>query len=212
MDYTIKLVKEISKLSTSSKLFNPYTDNCIHEDHNKAATIRKNNLIKYFTAQRKMRPKYIWIFEAPGYRGCRRTGLPLISENLLEEVSSILKLDESFEKATKTNITAEYSANAVWNMIRKLPETPFIWNAYPLHPFKENDYKTNRKPTKKEMEEAKHILNMIMESTNPQNILAVGRVAESLLLEYGIECKYIRHPANGGIGKFRKGITEVYGL
>lgn len=205
------LVYKIATLDFQAPdLFNPYTDICPSEDHHDSPAIRRENLIRYFTVQLERRPKYLWVCEAPGYRGCRRTGLPLISENLLEKASKKLGLKNYFNKATKTAPVDEYSANAVWGMIDRVPDVPLIWNAYPLHPFKEGDPLTNRPPRKKEIESARHILSDLIEIFEPPRIIAVGRIAEKLLKEQGLTCVYVRHPANGGLGKFRKGITEIY--
>jgi len=206
-----KLITRIAKFdSTPSDLFNPYTDTCPFEDREDAPSIRCENLLHYFSAQIKKQPRSLWVFEAPGYRGCRRTGLPLISENLLDVAAKALDQNITFRKATKTPQVSEISANIVWEMISKLPGIPLIWNAYPLHPFKSGNPLSNRTPRKKEISAAKHILKEIIEVFRPEAILAVGRVAEKLLKEQGILCIYIRHPAHGGIGKFRSGISEVY--
>lgn len=206
-----KIVSEIVALdSQAPDLFNPYTDICSFEDHRNSPAIRRENLIRYFNIQLERRPKYLWVCEAPGYRGCRRTGLPLISENLFGKVSEELGLKSHFRKATKTDPVGEYSANAVWGMIGRVPGIPLIWNAYPLHPFKRGDPRTNRTPRKKEVESARHILSDLIEIFEPRTTIAVGRVAEKLLGEYGLNCVYVRHPANGGIGKFRRGIAEIY--
>jgi len=206
-----RIVSGIAALDAQAPdLFNPYADVCSSEDCPDSPAIRRENLIRYFNIQLERRPKYLWVCEAPGYRGCRRTGLPLISENLLEKASKELDLESYFRKATKTDPVGEYSANAVWGMINRIPGIPLIWNAYPLHPFKEGDPLTNRTPRKKEIESARHILSGLIEIFEPQVTIAVGRIAEKLLKEYGLNCVYVRHPANGGIGKFRRGIAEIY--
>ena len=206
-----KIVSEIAALDAQAlDLFNPYTDICPSEDHRSSPAIRRENLIRYFNIQLEKRPKYLWVCEAPGHRGCRRTGLPLISENLLEKASKELCLKSHFRKATKTDPVGEYSANAVWGMIDRVPGIPLIWNAYPLHPFREGDPLTNRTPRKKEIESACHILSDLIELFEPQVTIAVGRIAEKLLKEQDLTCVYVRHPANGGIGKFRRGIAEIY--
>jgi len=136
--------------------------------------------------------------------------LALISENLLEKTAKDLGLGGPFRKATKTELVAEYSANAVWGMIAQVPEVPLVWNAYPLHPFKNGDPLTNRRPRKVEIETGRHILMGLVEIFQPRVVVAVGRVAEELLREQGLACTYVRHPAHGGLGKFRRGIAEVY--
>ncbi|MCG2685784.1 uracil-DNA glycosylase [Candidatus Parcubacteria bacterium] len=205
------LVAKIAVLdSSAADLFNPYSDICSSEDHNDSPGIRRENLIRYFVGQLEKKPEYLWVCEAPGYRGCRRTGLALISENLLEKTAKDLGLDGPFRQATKTGPVAEYSANAVWGMIDRVPGIPLVWNAYPLHPFKKGDPLTNRRPRKAEIEAGRHILMSLVEIFQPRVVVAVGRVAEELLGEQGLACTYVRHPANGGLGKFRRGIAEVY--
>jgi uracil-DNA glycosylase len=204
-----KIIRQIAALGSSSEdIFNPYRDHCPSEDNHHSPTIRKENLFNYFSAHLRRRSQTIWVFEAPGYRGCRRTGLPLISENLFETAERHLRPEKPFKKATRTGEMAEYSANAVWKMVAKLADTPLIWNAYPLHPFKAGDPLTNRTPKRSELTQAKSVLESVLSLFNPEGIVAVGRVAEKVLREQGVPCIYVRHPANGGIRKFQEGVRD----
>jgi len=45
--------------------------------------IRKHNLLTYFVHMKKLKPKILLLGEAPGYKGCRLTGVPFTSEKIL---------------------------------------------------------------------------------------------------------------------------------
>lgn len=104
----------------------------------------------------------------------------------------------------------ENSANTIWKLIKHLPETPLIWNAFPLHPHHPNKPFTNRRPRQEEIDATFHRLTAILEIFQPQAIVAVGRVAESLLQKQNIPRTYVRHPSHGGIPQFRQGILQLY--
>lgn len=150
-----ELINQIISLKSSKKLFNPYSDCCLSEDRPDSPKIRRENLFRYFSIQFKKQPEFLWVFEAPGYRGCRRTGLPLVSEDLFQAVSRLLGLQRPFQKATKTEVLVEYSANVVWRIIGELGEVPLIWNAFPLHPFWEGRPLSNCAPRKQEIDSSR---------------------------------------------------------
>ena len=66
----VELIKSIK----GSNLFNPYTQLCPHNDQEGANNIRETNLLEYLKVV--FAADSILIGEAPGYLGCRRTGLP----------------------------------------------------------------------------------------------------------------------------------------
>jgi len=46
----------------------------------------------------------------------------------------------------------------------------------------------------------------------PQQVVAIGRIAQRALADLGVEAAYVRHPAMAGIPEFRRGIRRLYGL
>lgn len=107
--------------------FNPFSD--VDEEHDlpDAPKIRRKNLERFLEAMHKLRPRIAFIAEAPGYRGMRRTGLPMSSEVLLPRISEFLGVE--LEKATKTKVMSEITAKVVWDVIFELGEPVLLWNA-----------------------------------------------------------------------------------
>jgi uracil-DNA glycosylase family 4 len=62
---------------------------------------------------------------------------------------------------------------------------------------------SNRTPTPAEIKSGLKILNNFIEIMRPRRIVAVGEKASILLTEAGLAHAKVRHPANGGAGKFR---------
>jgi uracil-DNA glycosylase len=151
--------------------------------------------------------------EAPGYRGCRLTGVPFTSEHILlsgleplglfGEARGYRKTNE-FEKPWK-----EASARIIWDTLVTTSSIPLIWNAFPFHPFKLGDEKSNRKPTTTEIIKGQDFLHELIRLFNIKIIVAVGNTANSSLKSMGIACEKVRHPSYGGKTQFTSGITDI---
>ncbi len=191
-------------------VFNPYRDVCPYHDSEASPDIRRRNLIAYLTAQLKARPDSFWVGEAGGYRGVRRTGLLLTSEDWLEYASS--RLGVTFEKATVTPPVKELSAGAVWREIEKIGRVPFVWAAVPAHTHRPDNPLSNRNPSLREVRAFYPFLSEAWQTFRPRTAIAIGRIAERALTELGIEQTYVRHPSMAGIPQFRTAIREIYGL
>ena len=82
----------------------------------------------------ELKPKYMIVGEAPGYRGCRWSGIPFTSEK-------IIVTNDFFNKKYKVRIRngkkpqSECSATRVWNCLDSLGIYPLMWNAFPFHPY-----------------------------------------------------------------------------
>ncbi len=190
-------------------VFNPYRDVCPFHDSPASPGIRRRNLIVYLTAQLKARPDSFWVGEAGGYRGVRRTGLLLTSEEWLEYAST--RLGVTFEKATVTPLVRELSAGAVWREIEKIGRVPLIWAAVPAHTHRPGNPLSNRNPSLREVRAFYPFLSEAWQAFRPRTTIAIGRIAQRALSELGIEQTYVRHPSMAGIPQFRTGIRQIYG-
>jgi len=186
--------------------FNPFSDRDEEHDLPDAPEIRRQNLQNYLKAMERLRPEIAFVAEAPGYRGMRRTGIPLSSEVLLPKIAELLGTD--FKKATRTKAMPEITAKAVWGAIEEIGEPVLLWNAVMVQPTAEDGYH-NRTPRKKEILAFQDILQEILNAFKPEIIFAVGRTAERALRMLGIDATYVRHPAHGGAEKFRATIKRV---
>ena len=61
-------------------VFNPYSECCPTHDRPGADALRTQNLVRWLTASLESRVDTMWIARDLGYRGGRRTGLPLTDE------------------------------------------------------------------------------------------------------------------------------------
>ncbi|MCY4525478.1 MAG: hypothetical protein OXB89_02620, partial [Anaerolineaceae bacterium] len=83
-DWSVDFVDALARSATGPQLFNQYDSNA---DFN---TLRRANLRRFLRDMEQRRPQALLLFEAPGYRGCRLTGVPATSRRvLLEGVPSL---------------------------------------------------------------------------------------------------------------------------
>ncbi len=198
----IRLIK-----SQSGKgLFNQYSSRCELHDREDAAKIRENNLREYLNAVKTC--DSILIGEAPGYIGCRRTGIPFTDNSHLGSVSTTYDLGK-MNMATKSGKDKENSALYMWREMSRLDKPPFVWNLIPLHPYKDNQM-TNRTPVKRDFENTKEVILYLLEHGKFSKFFAVGRIAEKYLEQLGYSSTYIRHPSHGGSNIFKKTILNNF--
>ena len=177
--------------------------------------LRRANLRRYLLHMAEIQPQTLLVMEAPGYRGCRLTGVPVTSRKLLLEGVPELALfgaaqgyqnpqDAGFER-----IYGEQSATIVWGTLAGLNSIPLIWNTYPFHPHKAEQPLTNRKPRKPELQMGADFLRQMLALFAPQQVIAVGNVAYDTLTRLEISTNKVRHPAQGGKNDFVAGLTAL---
>lgn len=171
------------------------------------AQLRRENLNVYLNQMIDLAPRLLLIGEAPGYAGCRLTGVPFTSEKIIS-TNPFFKTQGYKTINDKNKLCAEQSATIVWNELNRHRIKPLIWNIFPFHPYKPGDVLTNRAPNAKEVELGFHILQELQQLFQIEKIGAVGRKAAQMLEKNNIPCQYIRHPANGGKREFVKGLKE----
>jgi uracil-DNA glycosylase len=81
-----------------------------------------------------------------------------------------------------------------------------LWNTVPTHPHRPGEPLSNRRPGVAEVEAGAAFARRLIELVRPQTVVAVGRIAESVL---GEGATYVRHPANGGGAAFAAGMREI---
>ena len=177
--------------------------------------IRRANLRRYLRTLARRTPTTLLLMEAPGYRGCRLTGLPVTSRKVMLEGIPALNMlganagfldvnDSGFE-----SIYGEQSATIVWGALADLQALPVIWNAFPFHPHKAGQPLSNRKPRKSEIEVGASFLLTLLELWRFETVIAVGNVAHETLVAQGIDCAKVRHPAHGGKNDFVAGLQAL---
>lgn len=157
-------------------------------------------------------PSFVLVGEAPGYQGCRFSGLPFTSERQIAN-GRIPRVAKMSRLTKRENTWSEPSATIVWNTLFDLgiADKTVMWNAYPWHPHRSGEPYSNRRPTDAELGAGINVLSDLLGlfSDYDTTVVAVGRVAENLLTNVGITCEAIRHPANGGATKFREGLSRL---
>lgn len=203
-------VSAISELSLDA-VFNPYRDCCPVNDLADAAKLRRRNLIRCLESALDARVETIWIARDLGYRGGRRTGIPLTDENHLS-AASIMFGGIALDKATHGPIVAERTASVVWRLLSSLPEPVMLWNVFPLHPHEKGDPLSNRCHTRAERELAWPFIEALVAMLKPRRIIAIGRDATEALVNIEIPVSAVRHPSYGGQAEFTAGVQALYGL
>ena len=211
MPFIQNLITDLSQETfDSDDVYNEYApDNPYNE-------IRRNNLNRYLNEMLERKPQFMLVMEAPGYRGCRLTGVPVTSRKILIEGIESLEMfgaergyqlteDEGFE-----NVYGEQSATIVWKTLAEIGTIPLIWNTFPFHPRKNSQQRTNRKPRVPETKLGLSYLQRVIDFFKPQVIIAAGNVAHDTMTSAGIDCFKVRHPAQGGKNDFVAGMKEIF--
>jgi uracil-DNA glycosylase len=189
-------------------LFNPWRDHCPHDAAGNGPTQKLERLALHLDCD----PEFILAGEAPGYQGCRYSGIAFTSERLLGE-GAIPRIPVlSGRLSTRRLPFSEPSATIVWKTLYRLgiAERTLLWNAMQLHPYRPDNLWSNRPPLSSEISLGEPALRLLIEAYPSARIIAVGKKSEGLLHEMGIPVAgAVRHPANGGATEFAAGLKEL---
>ena len=205
----IAFVEALSTVQLDA-VFNPYSDHCPLHDRADAPQRRRANLRRFLESVADDEVDSIWIARDLGYRGGRRTGLPLTDEMHLQTFSTIYGLPLS--RATKGPPMAERTAAIIWRVLQQIDQPVSLWNIFPLHPFEPGDPLSNRCHTRAEREMFSDVLFTLLDMLRPQRIIAIGRDAQKALADMSLDCHAVRHPSYGGQAEFISGMFALYGL
>jgi hypothetical protein len=192
-------------------VFNPYADCCDVHDRKNAARLRKKNLELFLGAALEEKVDTIWIARDLGYRGGRRTGVPLTDEVHLNVVAKMLG-GIALARATHGPAIAERTAAVVWKVIGRIGEPVVLWNIFPFHPHEPGDSFTNRCHTAAEREQTMPLLKCLIDMFKPRRLVAIGRDAQLALENIAMPLIGVRHPSYGGQGEFMQSLYRMYGV
>ena len=192
-------------------VFNPYADCCDIFDRADAPRRRRKNLETFLEAALDHKVETIWIARDLGYRGGRRTGVPLTDEVHLGLAGQLLGGFE-LQRATKGPIVAERTAAVIWKVLARIGQPVVLWNVFPYHPHEPDEPFSNRAHTASEREIARPLLQSLIAMFRPQRLVAIGRDARQALDGIKVEVATVRHPSYGGQSEFIAGIYQLYGV
>jgi hypothetical protein len=192
-------------------VFNPWSDTCSLHDRHDAAARRRDNLERLLGAAIDARVETIWIARDLGYRGGRRTGVPLTDEVHLGSAGALMGGIE-LARATEGPIVAERTAAIIWRVLGRIGQPVMLWNVFPFHPHEAKSQLSNRCHTRAEREATWPLLQALIEMLKPRQIIAIGRDAQLALGELGIPTEGVRHPSYGGQREFIEGMYTLYGV
>lgn len=174
--------------------------------------IRRENLRLYLDYMQVGRPWLLLVGEAPGYRGCRLTGVPFTSEAIiLNRHIWPFGPQAGFRKtAERATVVKEASATIVWSALDGQCPPPLLWNAFPFHPHQAGQPNSNRRPYGWELQVGATFLKELIDLFRPQAIAAVGRSAARALELAGLNMLHaLRHPSHGGKNEFVAGLAQI---
>ncbi len=192
-------------------VFNPYAERCPVHDRADAPRVRRRNLTRFLEGALDARADTIWIARDLGYRGGRRTGVPLTDEVHLGQAGALLG-GIALERATQGPPVAERTAAIVWRVLTRIGEPAVLWNVFPFHPHEVADPLSNRCHTRAEREATWPFLIALIAMIRPRRLVAIGRDAASALAGVDTPIEAVRHPSYGGQTEFLAGICEIYRL
>ncbi len=189
-------------------LFNPWKDHCCFDIDSDAPNAKRERLARHLDCD----PAFILVGEAPGYQGCRYSGIAFTSERLLIE-GAIPRIPPLSDRLSTRKLPfSEPSATIVWKTLNRLgiAERTILWNAVQLHPHPVTKPWSNRTPTAKELGLGAPALSLLIAAFPSARIVAVGKKAESQMMTLGITpLATLRHPAYGGAAAFAAGLEEL---
>lgn len=192
-------------------VFNPWGELCEIHDLKDAAETRRGNFAKFLRASLDGGVKTMWIARDLGYRGGRRTGIPLTDEVHLRSCGALLG-GVDLDRATEGPVVAERTAAVIWRVLSRIGEPVMLWNVFPFHPHVDGDPMSNRCHTRQEREATWPLLEALIEMIEPTRIVAIGRDANLALAELGVETIAVRHPSYGGQSEFIASMYDLYGV
>ncbi|CAN5126885.1 uracil-DNA glycosylase [soil metagenome] len=190
-------------------VFNPWRDHCAAWDLGDAPALRRENLRLFLERAIETEVTTMWVGRDLGYRGGRRTGVPLTDEVHLSSASALLG-DIALVRATDGPVMAERTAAVVWRVLERVRQPVVLWNVFPFHPHMVDDPMSNRCHTRAERDQTWPLLEALIEMVNPQRIIAIGRDASLALGDLGVCSDAVRHPSYGGQTEFMAGMYELY--
>ncbi len=202
-------LETLQRQKNTPTVTNPYLDDGV-----------VNNLrlyLEYMLEHMSAHPgrRVLLVGEAPGYKGCRITGIPFSSVKVLMRAEHPLlhtiKSKLSLSSDALREMTSENTASIVWQYLVDKKTVPLFWNSFPFHPHPEGKENKNRTPNSKEITQGITYLQQLYDIFQPEIVAGVGvKGVECARKAYPVSSiKYIRHPSYGGKSEFIEGMNSI---
>lgn len=170
-----------------------------------------NNLRVYLTYIKQFHPQNLCVGEAAGFHGCRMTGIPFTSEEILFSSDLYIPI-LSHLCFNRARMMKESTASMIYSQLtEKLFHNIIFWNIVPYHPFKEDNIEQNRTPTQEEIRLCSVFTIFLDQIFNFEHIYGIGKKSYNelkVLFPYR-KIEYIRHPSHGGFKEFSTQIKKI---
>ncbi|SHJ98404.1 Uracil DNA glycosylase superfamily protein [Malonomonas rubra DSM 5091] len=205
-------------------VFNPWGESDPQHDLDQQGAETRRRQLLHYLRERIGRAKTLLLAEAIGYQGGHFSGIPMTSERLLlgglkhkslgpELVFNDLEPQRTSRPDLRPNGFTEPTATIVWGFLVDQgidPRSVVLWNAFPWHPYHlKKGLLSNRTPTDEELLSGHRMLHQMLELGKFEQVVAVGEKSFSQLQQLQIPATKVRHPANGGAGKFRLQMLDL---
>jgi len=208
MDKIDQFIAELAKEESTSKLTNVYSPMEVQSE------ICRHNLSLYLHRVIENNSKVMLVGEAPGYHGCRLSGIAFTCEYdyTIDVIPGLIGKGLGYKIFSEDKPEYELSASIVWPKLQewyKLSHTtPMLWNICPFHPHAEGNVMSNRTPTTKKVQRGVRHFMALLEMFDIKHIGCIGKKSDMMVEQLGLPHTYLRHPSCGGINKFRTMIDE----
>lgn len=208
----------------SAAVFNPWSDTDSENDFDtNGPTIRREQLLHYLRERIGVADTLLCA-EAIGYQGGHFSGIPMTSERLLlgglrhKDIVPEMVFKELPPRRTSCSDVrpdgfTEPTATIVWGFLADQgidTRRVVLWNAFPWHPYQpQRGLLSNRTPTDDELAAGHDVLRRMLALGQFRQVVAVGEKSANQFRALGIDAAKVRHPANGGAGKFRRQMSDL---
>lgn len=208
----------------SAAVFNPWGESDPQHDRDRQGPQVRRRQLQQYLAERIGRAETLLLAEAIGYQGGHFSGIPMTSERLLlgglqhkklhaEMVFKGLEPQRTSRPELRQQGFTEPTATIVWGFLAEQgidPRSVVLWNAFPWHPYQpQKGLLSNRTPKDDELAAGHRVLRQMLDLGQFKRIVAVGEKSFAQLQQLQITASKVRHPANGGAGKFRSQLLDL---